>query len=127
MALAATVNLEHGEIASINWTIAADLTNKKVVWTVAATAQGTRLLRKASDTGGVTISQSTPTGIGSVTILEADFTSIPHVDGNIVDGIPATRYYYSLWYEDSSGGSNPVHTAFGFLIVKGTVPRAANP
>lgn len=110
----ATITLEHGEVASIPWTIAADITGKTVIFTVARNTAGARVLRKTS-ASGITVTQATPTGIGTIAIAEADFGS---------GKLEAGSYVYALWYENADS-SNPVHVATGQLDVTGTVARTA--
>lgn len=112
-----TVNLEHGEVATIDWTIDANITGKTVIFAIASRPGATRLVRKTSaGGGGVTVTQAGPTGIGTVAIAEADFAA-----GKIDK---AGTYAYSLWFEDADG-SNPIHVDGGTLVVAGTVARTA--
>lgn len=109
-----TISLEHGEVATVPWTIDADITGKTVIFVVAKSYGGDRLVRKTS-ADGITVTQASPTGAGTIAIAVSDFSD---------SALRAGTYVYSLWYEDADG-SNPIHVARGTLTVAGTVARTA--
>lgn len=114
----ATVSLKYGEVTAIPFTIAADITGKVVVFVISRTAGGSdpaaRVFRKTS-ASGITVTQASPTGIGTIAVAEADFGAAKLDVGN---------WTHSLWYEDADG-SNPVETATDRVTVSGTVARTA--
>lgn len=118
-----TVNLNRGEVAQIPFTItdtANGLVGKRVTWSVAAAANGPRLLRKEGglpgSTAAITISTQVAGSItGFINILAADF--------NVLTG---EAYVASLWTDDGAGGDHCV-TLGGYdnLVISPNVARAA--
>lgn len=107
----AIITLEYGEQVSIPWTIAADITGKQVVFAVSENPVGARVLRKTS-ADDVAITQSTPTGVGTIAIKTTDFSS---------SKLQVRSYYYSLWYQTAGDDTTRVHVAKGVLTVDWTV------
>lgn len=113
----ANVNLEYGEVATIPWTIDTNITGKRVIFAAGDTFTSAPKFRKATDgVGGVTVTQASPTGVGTIAAAEADFGS-----GKLEFG---RSYHASLWYEDA-GGANPVCVWTGTVVVTPTRTRAA--